>query len=631
MAFVDSGSLGSLCTCEQQFSDILSTSPPLLNPRFVRQLTLDTLARSKAALIQSESRPGPERNGNGALQNPGDPKGDKAKPRVVSFTNNASATAMSPPLPPLRFRKPEIDETDRRVRPRKSLPGKIRPSSRDTTVHSSTLDSSDAQQRVEPADTQGGGLVTNTQRITSGPQLQRSSAQGGGTNLADQYTSVQRSGTGRPDPSCLASETRATVAVAAPAPAPAPAPASAPTSKFIKVPVDPPTPLVSQLSSHLRQSTTLTVYLPDVWSEPPRALQVKVFKSFTVEQVIGATLRLCENDPELPAAGMMADDFDLRYAEDDGLPDTDLPALSRQQEIRQFATPGAPHLALAIKTSGGPSHSFVRRFKSGSAGSEILLCVTVETRVKCTLNLAFPRGATLRNVLLRINQKLRMFFSCERYVFRSENQQGVVETLDFERTLGSLDTFDLMLSEKAFADNPSPTPTSRASRSEMSPCPEEPAEITTTEEDFFFSEATASGYTEYTVYKIRANGRKDKRLMGVDREHVYNLMPSTDAKKGGVSFVKNLARAMQSSKTTTRRPSRRMSEIRLVELLPDKPGRFRIVYDEDRRVENMIIPGGTIYEFEAVAGPHVAAEIVAKLKYLMDLEAKMQQLVRKLT
>ena len=119
---------------------------------------------------------------------------------------------------------------------------------------------------------------------------------------------------------------------------------------------------------------------------------------------------------------------------------------------------------------------------------------------------------------------------------------------------------------------------------------------------FIYSNITAGAYTTYDVIKTNSNGRRQARVMGIDQDHIYNLMPNeekTQTKGRGVLPSRTVKRAL-----------RNMDEVETVEVdAAGPPGAFRVVFREGTKLN--------IYQFEAL-DPRTAREIVAKIKYLSD-------------
>eukprot|EP00735_Rhodelphis_limneticus_P008910 TRINITY_DN2380_c0_g1::TRINITY_DN2380_c0_g1_i1::g.20662::m.20662 TRINITY_DN2380_c0_g1::TRINITY_DN2380_c0_g1_i1::g.20662 ORF type:complete len:525 (+),score=115.07,sp/Q9Y0C9/RIP3_DICDI/29.17/3e-07,SIN1/PF05422.7/7.9e-08,Peptidase_M16/PF00675.15/0.33,Peptidase_M16/PF00675.15/8.1e+03 TRINITY_DN2380_c0_g1_i1:98-1672(+) len=377
------------------------------------------------------------------------------------------------------------------------------------------------------------------------------------------------------------------------------------------------------LSAQLRRPFVVPVYLPPDWADPPRKLMVKVLKTSTVDHVICLTIKAATSDPSLRLSQVVPAEYDLRFAEDDGYADMDLPVLSRREQIQQYVTDTHTALALAPgKTS--PSSSIINNLKK-MGGKGVYLKVSVrKEQVSYIFN--FSPDTILRHVLLRLNQKMNTFFSADHHCFHRPEGTAVASALDFNQTVASLNCSEIILCEKDFADKPRHESLGKrpADQDEKDSKLEPVSNI----QDFFFSEATASQYKEYIVYKVRSSGRKDRRIMGIDRERVYNsYVPpwrerDTNNPGNRGTIMKSLARAMAKS-GTTKNPSRKISDIRSIELVADKPARFVLVYDEVTAVESKGLRQD-VYEFEAEDGPRVAAEIVAKIKYLMQLEARLR-------
>jgi len=115
-------------------------------------------------------------------------------------------------------------------------------------------------------------------------------------------------------------------------------------------------------------------------------------------------------------------------------------------------------------------------------------------------------------------------------------------------------------------------------------------------ENFMISDATQ--YKVYEVIKINKYGHRQERVMGIERDKIYNQIP-----KRALGY---------SSSKTTKRTVRYIEDVDKIEIIEDNPSHFRIEFTESNTKTH-------ITHFEAKS-KHEAAEIVARIKYLKDLE-----------
>jgi len=110
---------------------------------------------------------------------------------------------------------------------------------------------------------------------------------------------------------------------------------------------------------------------------------------------------------------------------------------------------------------------------------------------------------------------------------------------------------------------------------------------------FVFTQETACTYSEYKVVKTNERGRKQKRIMGIDKNTIYNKK-----NQSGESIF------------NVHKDQRLISTCSSCSVIKNKPRTFQIAYRE----KNQIISR----EYEAETKME-CAEIVAKINFLMQL------------
>eukprot|EP01089_Gocevia_fonbrunei_P014272 TRINITY_DN3872_c0_g1_i1.p1 TRINITY_DN3872_c0_g1~~TRINITY_DN3872_c0_g1_i1.p1 ORF type:complete len:245 (+),score=48.66 TRINITY_DN3872_c0_g1_i1:583-1317(+) len=101
----------------------------------------------------------------------------------------------------------------------------------------------------------------------------------------------------------------------------------------------------------------------------------------------------------------------------------------------------------------------------------------------------------------------------------------------------------------------------------------------------FYSEAEAFRYKPFHVTKIKKFGAKQERILGIDSDSITNASPNP-------------------KKRQTKRPTRRMEEVKEAALAPSKPKQFILEYRKDNKS----------YLYEAKTAQD-AREIVGKIQY----------------
>ena len=105
-----------------------------------------------------------------------------------------------------------------------------------------------------------------------------------------------------------------------------------------------------------------------------------------------------------------------------------------------------------------------------------------------------------------------------------------------------------------------------------------------------WDEASASRYTEYLVIKINKFGSRQLRILGVDREKIYNMMRGTKAQK-------------------TKNPERSISDVTMVRTFEDKPCYVEIEYRNSKSGKDQI----------ECQTPMEALEAATKVRFLQNL------------
>ena len=140
---------------------------------------------------------------------------------------------------------------------------------------------------------------------------------------------------------------------------------------------------------------------------------------------------------------------------------------------------------------------------------------------------------------------------------------------------------------------------------------------------YLFTEQTASMYVEYSVAKVNRWGKRQERVLGVDREKIYNLLPrlqidgddglepkSSDFKTSPEKFFTRGLLQRESSAKETKKRFRQIDQVQECALSEIGPTPSMILSYKD----------GSTYNFE-FSEAEDAAEAVARINYLMGLSS----------
>ena len=149
-------------------------------------------------------------------------------------------------------------------------------------------------------------------------------------------------------------------------------------------------------------------------------------------------------------------------------------------------------------------------------------------------------------------------------------------------------------------------------------------------EDFVFSDVTAAQYKEFSVVKINKHGKRQQRILGIDRERFYNLAHSredphgtstTKALEWSARKVREAAAefglrqsGLNSGTKHAFRPMRDALDARIVST--DEPHAIEVTFKDREDFDKL-----KAQRYEAVSARE-AAEIVAKLQHLMQLQGR---------
>eukprot|EP01062_Namystynia_karyoxenos_P051926 TRINITY_DN4111_c2_g1_i1.p1 TRINITY_DN4111_c2_g1~~TRINITY_DN4111_c2_g1_i1.p1 ORF type:complete len:579 (+),score=192.49 TRINITY_DN4111_c2_g1_i1:98-1738(+) len=378
-----------------------------------------------------------------------------------------------------------------------------------------------------------------------------------------------------------------------------------------------PPPAVSELSLAVdpqkgpgqgaagRRAMQLKVFCPFI-SDPgggsggkqkPVLCPCRVPEQATVVDVIKTTLRVLREDQGLSRGQEFsnnADHYRLRVAEDDsGKPDEDLPVLDKKTALRRM---GFDTLVLCAtqpyRRGAGTAAAAAQRAAMPPALEDVEIRVHMVGRSENRRRvgrLLVPPDVVFKDALAVICDRFKK--DASRYSLRlciDGNERDSVPDDPVpitERTLGTLarrhGVTDFILKPKG-------RDVVESDGSDAEARDDRPAQVFCD-----WDEAKASRYTEYDVVKINKYGSRQDRVLGVDRDKIYNMMRGVKAEK-------------------TKNPERSITDIQVVRYgFQDRPCYFEIDYR----------PGVCKSGRDQIecASAHEAHEIVTKVRFLLDL------------
>lgn len=294
--------------------------------------------------------------------------------------------------------------------------------------------------------------------------------------------------------------------------------------------------------------------------------------------------------------------YDLRILEeDDGTPDEDLPCLDRLKDIRQFGEEavalclGDVSDSIAIPTGRTPRKTELvlnERNRSSSQGDKFYVKVFVENE---SYVIQTKIGIQVKELIPMVAKKKRMadkdneedFPESPRH-YHFQLKSG--EPVEMDSEIGRHRVDELLLIRKlpnikGHAVQPSFEVFEHQKKGFM--------------EDIAF-ENKFEGYSEYSVIKTNARGRKQHRVMGIDSDTIFNM--KTQGKEGAKSAVARAARPVSS----------------VVSCQPKQSKRLLIIFENDSDNTRELRE----YDTETTVERD---EIVGKINYLMRKQQRQRQ------
>ncbi|KAJ3450586.1 target of rapamycin complex 2 subunit mapkap1 [Anaeramoeba flamelloides] len=342
-----------------------------------------------------------------------------------------------------------------------------------------------------------------------------------------------------------------------------------------------------------------------------KPVKVSVLDTDTVDQVISAALQALPTTSQ--TKGTRTTDYLLKLAERDGTPDNDFPALHRNKGIRHFKTDSFS-LCKNPRSGGRTNNQQTERQRTSKRYSNIGYASVYRSQPKKTtqtgsffIKIFLPNGeyvilsshkeTSLQEVVQDVAKKRHLGADLKNYYFQTF---GSTTKLTLDKTLMSIMPIpknQLKLVPLKNVNDPDLFKDLRI----ISKLSVSSSVVKITDEEspeaFMFTAITASQYKEYHLVSTDKQGIREVKIMGIDREKIYFLAQ----KRYGRVF----------SSTTSKNRTRNMRDVVRITLDSNQSNAFRISFKEgnSERVES--------YETKT---PHEAAEIVARIKFIMQLD-----------
>eukprot|EP01119_Soliformovum_irregulare_P000975 TRINITY_DN1071_c0_g2_i8.p1 TRINITY_DN1071_c0_g2~~TRINITY_DN1071_c0_g2_i8.p1 ORF type:complete len:426 (+),score=134.91 TRINITY_DN1071_c0_g2_i8:44-1321(+) len=256
------------------------------------------------------------------------------------------------------------------------------------------------------------------------------------------------------------------------------------------------------------------------------SLIVLVPTTIIVEDLIKTTLQQygmqCSDSKKKPTISLSASAYILKFAEDDGSPDDDTPALVKSQSIKGFR--GIDRYALCLDTT----------FKANSDeyGNKALLFKVFLPKEEGFVSTAFDKHIKLGE-LLQIVARKRALTNPDDYFFE-DYETGAPLTLDM--TLGEIPSPQVRIvlgTERKHKKNRSIGFSTKSLRKTASnqnmgiDLPGDAPKAVTKRLGpiFHHTPHTASKYQAFQVIKVNKFGKAQERMLAIDAKKMYNFLP----------------------------------------------------------------------------------------------------------
>ncbi|KAL1499823.1 hypothetical protein AB1Y20_012508 [Prymnesium parvum] len=348
--------------------------------------------------------------------------------------------------------------------------------------------------------------------------------------------------------------------------------------------------------------------------------------------------------------GVDAEECTLLMAESDGEPEEGMPALRLDQPIGEFGqTTFALRKVAGGKKQGGAGDSEPST-TSAMWADKIRIYLPAEShgqrlKQRSIVHKVENEAIILADLLIVICKKEKVQLDPSKHVFRralAEASTGETDELDMYSSLKSLKLSGgengepaLVVAPRTYEDSPMPIP-QQVRKESRSVLGEGEIEDASHIGDFIFSDQTAARYKEFMVVKVNKRGVRQDRVLGIDRERVYNKTRMDD--DGETSFRNGLLKVagLRQSAGGTKHPEFNMRDLLGVHIVTPsgafagvavacRSGWGGVGWCERSKEVCCVFKDPEDpskqkqYHYEAMSN-HEAAEIVAKLDYLMQMQ-----------
>eukprot|EP01114_Cavostelium_apophysatum_P009724 TRINITY_DN2296_c0_g1_i2.p1 TRINITY_DN2296_c0_g1~~TRINITY_DN2296_c0_g1_i2.p1 ORF type:complete len:440 (+),score=103.95 TRINITY_DN2296_c0_g1_i2:283-1602(+) len=338
-----------------------------------------------------------------------------------------------------------------------------------------------------------------------------------------------------------------------------------------------------------------------VWFPTKESVKLTIGDKTLVEEVIHLSIQQyileCSDKKKQMRINSNPKAYVTRFAEDDGVPDEDMPALGRTQEIGGFK--GCTSFALCIDTSFKTLRANSSRSTRALEVAPVPLFKVFLPNEEGFVSVTLHVETTLKQVLEAVCKKRALSPDSYGFEFYDPPPKGSA-SLALHQTLGELGLTRLRLVEKSkSAKEKSDIRRMRKSASigaakDLELGGDAPKPITKRLGPMYLTPQTAAAYQEFAVIKFNKFGIKQDRTMGIDDKYIVNSIPDAKVSKNN---------------DKVKRPQRPTSEIQKVWMNSNKPSEFYIKYRDQT------------YRYESKD----SEEIVAKLGYLLKVRDEGKQ------
>lgn len=358
-------------------------------------------------------------------------------------------------------------------------------------------------------------------------------------------------------------------------------------------------------------SLELSVFL----AENTKPLKVVVKGGSVVEDVIEQVIFEAEVQ-ELALETDEADAYELRILddEDEGIADTDLPPLDRTRDVRSLGTTAFALVRVDGESNFAEEVGAMAKERAPSVSSRKSRSISLE------MNLGGLKGERFF-VRIKWGEETHVLPCTERMVF-----QELLPVLSKKKRLEGEETllpqhyrFSILNDPEQTLDMGGLISESKADQFELAKkMPDMVAapmmkEMNIEAEDGMkFTIESACAYSEYTVVKTNSRGRKQKRVLGIDENTIYNKPPRVV----GTSTTSTLSSFqppsfMRRSSIEVQKATRPISSITACERIENKDMCFSVTFDDLEKRKSV----SREYKTETLTE---CREIVSKIQFLIE-------------